>query len=74
MSWQHAIRTGILGLQPADIGADRGEALVARRRAVVPAGAQPGDELGDRGDVDQFEGEPLRWDRTARHGNRRSAA
>ncbi len=39
----------VLRLHPAEERADRGQSLVARRRAVVPAGAQPGDEPGDRG-------------------------
>ena len=36
---------GILGLHPAEERADRGQPLVARCRAVVSAGLQPGDEL-----------------------------
>ena len=39
----------VLGLHPAEERADRGEPLVAGRRAVVPLGVQPGEEGGDRG-------------------------
>jgi len=48
---------GILRLQPSRERADRGEALVAGRQAVVPVGLQPVQESGDGGGVDAVEGE-----------------
>jgi hypothetical protein len=47
----------VLGLQPPVERADRGQALVAGRDAVVPFGLQPVQELGDGGGVDAIEGE-----------------
>lgn len=49
-------------MHPAVERADRGQALIAGRRAVVPAGLQPVQEPGDRGDVEVIEGEFFRWD------------
>ena len=57
---RHAGR--VLGLHPGEERVDRGQPLVARRRAVVPAGAQPVEEPGDGGGVDQLEDESLRPD------------
>ena len=54
---RHAGR--VLGLHPGEKRVDRGQALVAGRRAVVPAGSQPVQEPGDGGGVDQLEGEPF---------------
>src|SRR5450755_2907975 len=50
----------ILGVHPRAERADRGQALVARRRAVVPADLEPFEESCDGGGVDAIEGE-LAW-------------
>jgi hypothetical protein len=50
---------GVLGLQPPAERADRREALVAGRHAVVPAGLQPVQEPDDGGGVDAVQGEPF---------------
>jgi hypothetical protein len=52
----------ILGLHPGAERADRGQALVARRGAVVPAGLKPFEEPGDGGGVEAIEGELVRGD------------
>jgi hypothetical protein len=55
----------VLGLQPPEDRADRGQALVAGRDAVVPFGLQPVQEPGDRGGVDEIEGELVGRDGSA---------
>ena len=47
----------VLRLHPPVERADRGQALVPGRHAVVPAGLEPVQEPGDRGGVDAVEGE-----------------
>ena len=47
----------VLRLQPPEERADRRQALVAGRDAVVPFGLQPVQEPGDGGGVDEIEGE-----------------
>jgi len=51
---------GVLGLHPRAERADRGQPLVARRRAVVPAGLEPLQETSDGRRVEAVEGE-LAW-------------
>lgn len=55
----------LLGLQPPEERADRGQALVAGRDAVVPFGFQPVEEPGDRVGVDAVEGELVGLDGSA---------
>ena len=52
----------VLGLQPPEKRADRCQALVAGRDAVVPFGLEPVEEPGDGGGVDVIEGELVRRD------------
>jgi len=53
---------GVLGLHPPVERADRGQALIAGRGAVVPAGLEPVQESGDGVGVDVIEGELVRRD------------